>query len=126
EWLCTVPSEGYGGREFKIKMRDGREALLRGPWHIGVISPYISVTMTPKDSWERPNVVHAVQQPWWRSMGFFGLGIHQDLWMKLILHFTDVKRIVWAKPSYMKDGWLEPVHPDWGKPKALVERAVLD
>lgn len=38
-WV-TSQDQGYGGRHFKIKMKDGRDATLRGPWHGGAPQGY--------------------------------------------------------------------------------------
>lgn len=38
-WV-TPQEDGYGGRHFKIKMKDGRNATLRGPWHGGAPAGY--------------------------------------------------------------------------------------
>lgn len=55
------PSNGFGGRHFKLKMKDGSIALLKGPWssssnaanHHG-FGPCVDVAITDKpDVWER-------------------------------------------------------------------------
>jgi len=55
---ATSQSEGYGGRHFPITMKDGRKAVLRGPWHTKCPPGYQEITtyereLTPEEKFAR-------------------------------------------------------------------------
>lgn len=75
-WM-TPQEEGYGGRHFNIKMIDGRDVILRGPWYGGAPKPFADVT-TQADC---------------DTLGFFGLCVEQDRLVQTVLHHLPNMRL---------------------------------
>jgi hypothetical protein len=78
-WV-TPQEDGYGGRHFKIKMKDGRDATLRGPWHGGAPAGYHEMIHAFAKERGASNVQHSFM---------FGLYMKQDLFYSALSTITD-------------------------------------
>lgn len=132
-WIChewvraTTPSEGYGGRHFRITLTDGKPLVLRGPWHGGGPKGYIHVSVydtSPIDEWHLNLAKHYNKSntPWWARGGTFGLYITEDLFKRIFARFQPHLQLAYVHHgNYMRAGEvsLEPIRPDWDCPKAF-------
>jgi hypothetical protein len=87
--------QGYGGRSFKVKMKDGTHHVIYGPWHGGApnrylptIAPCIEVyhTGARDTSWNKWQPDLRTYPKTWGYMTYFGLyaDIHGlNLWLNL-------------------------------------------
>lgn len=123
ELWATPPSRGFAGREFSIKMKDGKTGLLRGPWYGGAPDGYQEVTVKFRKDWDRKGE----DRPWWRVMGIFGLGVSTDLYMQLCTHFCGVTKFARCGYNHIShEAPVVPVHPEWAVPKGWIPRSQRD
>lgn len=104
---ATQADNGYAGRWFEIKMEDGRDAILRGPWHGGPPRGYNDVTFTywpPKFSLYPKRVEH--EKRWRRQLCYFGLYVSDEVLVKAISRHAPHLRLARVK-RYYSEG-LEP------------------
>lgn len=113
---ATGKSQGYGGRGFQIKMADGRDALLRGPWHGCPPTGYQEVTIVEdRLKGKRPKWVHPNRRKWmrengigdkWDQSGTFGIEFTDELVMKLLARFQPHLRLAKVRMYGME--FIEP------------------
>lgn len=116
ETWATPQEQGFAGRHFNITMRDGRRAILRGPWHatppsyegITLVEP-MGIVKTPKD------VV------WHSRGGTFGLFLPQLHLVAAIHKFHH--DLLFADVTLDDIRSLDPYRKEWGKPKAAMSNA---
>lgn len=76
----TRESEGFGGAHFHIKLKDGRDAILRGPWF----------GRAPK------GFVHASYKPLDYPIAFFGLFFHPGVIVEAVRRFRPDLELAWV------------------------------
>lgn len=89
EVWATPQEEGFAGRHFHIKMRDGRDAILRGPWHGCPPAGWVDVTYhlwPPKYGMYR-RIKGDTRKPWRACMGYFGWYISEDLFLRIMAKY---------------------------------------
>lgn len=110
---ATPQSEGFAGRHFDIVMENGVPLTLRGPWFGGALPGYVQVTFHEVGS--KPYGRNGGK---WNTMGYFGLFITEDLWLKALARFAPECRC--ARVTQYGRSRLEPVRGDWDEPKHWV------
>lgn len=122
EWVedlfaATTQQEGYSGRHFWLKMADGTDLVLRGPWWGGKPDGYDAASIvTPKYSGCRmPG-----KGPWHKGCTpKFGLLFQRDLIAKLFARFQP--HLPLALVTHCGITCIEPYREEWGKPKGARE-----
>lgn len=117
EWevLATPQEEGFGGSHYEIMLTDGREVVLRGPWHgpcpLGFQElAYINV-----------NARWATRGgDWTKRGGIGGLLIEDDLFIRLFARF--LPHLTLARVGK----FLQPVKPEWDAPKHVIQAREYD
>jgi hypothetical protein len=116
---ATPQSEGFAGRHFEIVMENGVSLILRGPWFGGVLPGYVQT------SWHEAGARQYRNRGKWDTMGYFGLFITEDLWLKVLARYAPECRC--ARVTQYGRSRLQPVRGDWDEPKHWVdERARAD
>lgn len=118
ERLCTTKQDGYGGSHYPITLDDGRELILRGPWHGGPPPGYVDVTIidTSPDYYSR----WRAGRPWYQAGGTFGTYLSENLYMRIMARFAPHLRI--AKVDIGSGPMLEPYLEEWGEPKQFWQK----
>lgn len=106
---ATSQSEGYGGRHFHLKMKDGREVILRGPWHGGPPPGFVEVTyhLWPPENpkWFSRRVEFMKrraperfkwEKSWRLELGYFGWYITEDLFLRIVAKYLPHLRVARA------------------------------
>ena len=137
--LATTQQDGYAGRHFDIVMggKDrelrGKTVRLRGPWHTGVPAGYTPLTFVewPQTRWRQVHgrtkkVPYAgiKGRPWYRQGGCFGIGVRDDVFIRIFARFQPHLRLARCHYSWGGDV-LEPVHGTWPCPKRLMPSEIL-
>lgn len=112
--LCTTQQDGYGGRHFWIKLDDGRDLILRGPWHCGAPAGYRAITTVDMD-YAKQHGISGRRSPWWKNLGCFGLALREDVYIAVLSRF--VAHLPLARVTYDYGTSIEPFKPEWGEPK---------
>lgn len=94
-FFSTTKSEGFGGDHFLLDMVDGTELVLRGPWHGGTPPGYVDVTTVDPTR-------HPSERAWYRGLGYFGLYLTEDLYLRILARFCA------HAPIVRVNGRLEP------------------
>lgn len=118
EWVdgwfpATTQQEGYAGRHFWIKMEDGTDLVLRGPWWGGKPLGYEAASIvTPKYSGcRRPG-----HGPWYKGCTpTFGLLFKIELIAAIFARFQ--AHLPLALVTQYGSTRLEPYREEWGAPK---------
>lgn len=97
--------EGYGGRHFALKMKDGSVKTLKGPWHGG----------PPKGTAE---VHYKEVNGQFPDLGYFGLAVTFPLLAAIRDKFKPDIRF--CSIGEYGGKYIEPVSPKFGLPKKLV------
>lgn len=129
--LATEKQAGYGGRTFWIKLKDGREMALRGPWHGGP-----PVGWTEAYCWDMSReynrtpdivrikcadgVVRRRSRPWHARGGSFGYFFSDDLVMKAVARYVPHMCAAMVYPGYGR-ARIEFYIDEWGAPKRFAE-----
>ena len=100
--LATYKDRGFGGEAYHIKLDDGREVVLRGPWH----------GATP------PGWVDVGGRGTGRG-GSSGMTITEDLLVLLIARYHAECRV--ARVTQYGHTEIQAVRGDWDEPKAWME-----
>ena len=115
--MATEQQQGYGGAHIGIKMVDGTDMVLRGPWHGGAPLGYVEVICcdgTKRLGWERKKE----NKPWWKR----GIGgqmyITEDLFLRIVATYLPHIKIAAVQKSY--GDRLEPYRAEWGALKAEI------
>lgn len=122
EWVeglfaATTQQGGYSERHFWLKMEDGTDLVLRGPWWGGKPDGYDAASIvTPKYSGCRmPG-----KGPWHKGCTpTFGLLFQRDLIAKLFARFQP--HLPLALVTHCGITRIEPYREEWGKPKGARE-----
>lgn len=111
--LSTSQQDGFAGRHYMITLDDGRDLILRGPWHVGAPAGYqaaITVDCTKPDAY-----ILRRGLKWHRRTGCFGLFLRQDVVVNILCRFAPHLRLARVDNGY---GWnVQPMKPEWDKPK---------
>lgn len=97
---ATQQDDGYAGRWFEVKMKDGREVVLRGPWHGGPPPGYVDITY---HKWPEPyRLSNGVpgEKAWRRSPGYFGIYLSEDVIIQSVSHFLPHLRLARVQRYY--------------------------
>ncbi len=117
EFPATTQQDGYGGRHYWLKMEDGTDLCLRGPWWRGNPEGYDAVSVViPKYSGCR----RAGEGPW--HVGCtptYGLLFKQELIAAILARFQ--AHLPLALVTQRGHTRLEPYREEWGKPKGVRE-----
>lgn len=118
EWevLATPQEEGFGGAHIDIVLADGRDVVLRGPWHgpspLGFQEcAYVNVN----DRWMRPPRAGHPAAPWHNRGGIGGLLIQDDVFIRMFARFLPHLQLVRVGK------FLQPLKPEWDAPKHVVQ-----
>jgi hypothetical protein len=114
----TPQQDGFAGRHYAITLRDGREVVLRGPWHGGTQPGWNELSVIDTSSrYYQP----CPRRPWHKQMATFGLYITDDLLMKAIARFQPHVRIALVHKGH--GDRIEPFESAWGAPKGVMYEA---
>lgn len=118
--FITPRQEGFGGSNWPIKLDDGRDVILRGPWDVGGPAGYLPVSYVyPDAKWRgRPG---ADKRPWFQQTAMAGLHLSTDLYIRVLARFAPTYRI--ARVTRYGSTGVEPVRIDWNVPKGFERRA---
>lgn len=117
EVMATTAQDGYGGAHYWLKMLDGSDLVLRGPWHGGAPDGYVelhTVDITSpynKDRWARG-------RPWHKRGGGPSVYVTEDLFLRIAARYCAHAPIARVQHSYGTR--LEPFRAEWGCPKAFI------
>lgn len=111
--LETTPQDGFGGRNFELKMSDGDTIVLRGPWFGGC-----------PDGWSEMTTVNTYDKhykadddkPWWKRGGTFGLFVSDEIKLQAIAKFCPETKVAKMSRNYSV---YEPYQAEWGVPKSI-------
>lgn len=117
---ATIQSDGYSGRTFKLKMKNGTVGLLRGPWHGLPPKGYVEVYTNAEGDIAQWNRNPRSPRPWWNCGGTFGLYISDDLFLRLMAKFEPTFKV--ARVTSHRYTRLEPVFFDWSAPKDFISK----
>ena len=122
ECWTTPKQDGYGGRIFWIKTKDGREIALRGPWYGGCPLGWDEATCYERkdqDPWEIRQDRDGV--PWYKRGGYFGYYVSEELKLRAIAVYAPHLRMARVFPGY-GPARLEPYESEWGGPKRWIKQ----
>lgn len=118
EVMATSQQSGYGGDNFWIKMLDGSDLVLRGPWHGGTPDGYVEVSVvdvTSKyfqaDRWNR-------NRPWFKRGGGPSVYLTEELFLRIVARYCAHAPVARVDHSYGTR--LEMFRAEWGMPKAFI------
>ena len=114
EFNATTQQDGYGGRHFWLKMEDGTNLVLRGPWNTAPPDGYEPASIvTPKyDGTRREG------RPWYRGCTpCFGLAFKRELVAAIFARFQ--AHLPLALVTQYGRARLEPYKDEWGRPKGI-------
>lgn len=122
EGWATGPDQGFGGSHFHLTMIDGREVVLRGPWHGGCPPGYVEASyFNTSDRWGRA-FRKRKPQPWWNRGGRAGLFIEAEVFKLLFARFTPHLQLFEVAEGDRV--WLQAAKPEWDCPKDVwIQRA---
>ncbi|WP_370194277.1 MULTISPECIES: hypothetical protein [Aurantimonas] len=113
--LATTKQQGFGGAEIPIKMEDGSDLVLRGPWHVGAPQGFVETAYVDVG---KPVAPYYSKRPWHQRTGMGGLYLREDLFIRIMSRFAAHIPLVRVKHLY---GWrVEPIKPEWDAPKAII------
>jgi len=105
---ATTQQEGYAKRHFWLKMEDGSDLVLRGPWSTGCPEGYSPASIVI------PKYIHGA--PWFkRCTPLFGLAFKHELLAAIFARFQ--AHLPLALVTQHKWTSLEPYREEWGMPK---------
>lgn len=84
---CTTKQDGYGGAHIFIKLEDGEDLVLRGPWHVGAPEGYQEFTTNDVDGGQWRFSKRGARRKWWQSGGTFGIFLRRDTFLKIMARF---------------------------------------
>lgn len=116
ERLCTRQEQGFGGSHYDLKMEDGSDVTLRGPWHTSAPKGYTEVAyVDPHASWRgrsrRP-------QRWFNMTGMGGLYVRDDVFIAIMSKFAP--HIELAEVTEYGMTSIQPLKPEWDAPKCVL------
>lgn len=113
EFAATSQQQGYAGRHYWLKMEDGTDLVLRGPWWGGKPDGYDAASVvTPKYSGcRRPG-----EGPWYKGCTpTFGLLFKHELIAAIFARFQ--AHLPLALVTHYGSTRIEPYREEWGRPK---------
>lgn len=113
---ATTQQDGFGGSGYMLRMADGSDRLLRGPWHGGAPAGYVEVN--PIDitaPYHRQN--QRRPRPWFRNGGTCSY-VTEDLLLRILAHYAPHVGVCRVTHSYGER--LECFDQRWGMPKAQI------
>lgn len=113
EFAATSQQQGYAGRHYWLKMEDGTDLVLRGPWWGGKPDGYDAASVvTPKYSGCR----RSGEGPWYKGCTpTFGLLFKRELIAAIFARFQ--AHLPLALVTQYGSTRIEPYREEWGKPK---------
>lgn len=116
ERLCTRQEQGFGGSHYDLKMEDGTEVTLRGPWHTSAPKGYTEVAyVEPHANWRgryrRP-------QKWFNMTGMAGLYVRDDVFIAIMSRFAP--HIELAEVTEYGMTSIQPLKHEWDAPKCVI------
>lgn len=111
DFNATTQQQGYCGRHYWLKMEDGTDLVLRGPWHTSPPDGYDAASIvTPKYSGNRFGA------KWYeRCTPVYGLSFRRDLVIDIFSRFQ--AHLPLAIVTSYGRARIEPFRDEWGKPK---------
>ncbi len=111
---ATPPTDGFGGRHFRLMMGDGEPLVLRGAWFGGKLPGY----------WQTSYHIQGArryrhQRSKWDTTGGFGLYLREDLWLRILARFCPECRCARVTINGLTS--LEPVAGHWDEPKHWIQ-----
>lgn len=114
DFLATTQQEGYAKRHFWIKMEDGSDLVLRGPWWGGEPDGYdaASIVIPKYSGCRRPG-----EGPWHKGCApTYGLLFKRELIAAIFARFQAHLPLALVTTHYGSTR-LEPYRHEWGMPK---------
>lgn len=111
---ATPQTEGFAGRHIDLMMENGVTLVLRGAWHGGSMPGYQQVSYYETGA-RRYRGRPGKPATKWDTLGYFGLFIRDDLWLKTLARFAPECRA--ARVTKYGRTSLEPVAGHWDEPK---------
>lgn len=118
EVMATTQQSGYGGSCYWLKMLDGSDLVLRGPWHGGAPSGYVEVGTIDITSAYCSNNKWNRDKPWYRRGGGPSVYVTEDLFLRIVARYCAHAPI--ARVQHRYGTRLEPFRAEWGVPKAFI------
>lgn len=115
ERLCTRQEQGFGGAHIDMKMIDGTEVTLRGPWHGGAPAGYIEVTQWLKrsEAWYRCDR----HRPWHKRIGGTGgVYLREEVFIPILARYAPHLQLARVHNGHRER--LQAYLAEWGEPKA--------
>ena len=112
----TTEQSGFGGSGFMLKMMDGTDRLLRGPWHGGAPKGYVEVNPIDITSpYGRPDARRP--RPWHRRGGTVSY-VTEDLFLRILAAYCPHVGVAHVQHSY--GARVECFDKNWGASKAAM------
>lgn len=113
---ATTQQDGFGGSGYMLRMADGSDRLLRGPWHGGAPAGYVEVN--PIDitaPYYRPNPRRP--RPWHKNGGTVSY-VSEDLFLRILAKYCPHVGV--ARMQHTYGHRLECFDLNWGAPKSAM------
>jgi hypothetical protein len=114
--MATTQQEGFGGRHYHLKMEDGSDVVLRGPWMVGAPEGYDEACYIDVARNDVPPFYSKL--PWHQRTATAGLYVTDDLFVRIMSRFAP--HLPLAKVTYSGATTLEPMKPEWDAPKTIM------
>lgn len=116
---CTTKQEGFGGNEYCLKMADGQETILRGPWAGGPPEGWGEAAYVDLGSSWRHSVKPSSRhwRPWFQWTACAGLFFSNDLLVRALSRFCPHIELALVSRYSTGAAHIEPLKPEWSEPK---------
>lgn len=111
EVMATAQQSGYGGAHFWLKMTDGSDLVLRGPWHGGPPPGYVEVYCNNVEGEYYNSEKPGKERPWYRRSSSAGLFISEDLFLRIVAAYLPHIRVASVEKSFGRR--LEAYRAEW-------------
>ncbi len=122
EVMATTKQDGFGGSSYWLKMTDGSDLVLRGPWHGSTPEGYVEVGAV--DGADQHFSRWWGSRPWHKRGGGPGIYLTEDLFLRIIARYCPHVGMARARHSYGVR--LEPYRLEWGALKSDVYMLELE
>lgn len=112
ERLATTQQDGFAGGHIHIKLEDGRDLILRGPWHVGHLAGYQEVSV----AFDAPHFPRG-KCKWHQRGARAGIAIRDDVFIALLSRYVPHLPLAIVQYRHSRSTFIEPFKSEWGAPK---------